>query len=268
MSSQPLPTVDPRSRPVTTALRELLDARERKGIETYGDTLRTHNGRSSPRDLVEELIDAAQYGLQWELERTDLLEDLARLKTALEAVRGNAERIKEEARQAAEQYLAERDALRGQLAWCRARLTEAGFYTHVIGSRKPLALVPRRLAHYGDAMPDAPPVTLGEVLGEGMHEPAIREASITIDESLARLKAKIDAAMANDEGISDMGMHDAAMAVGTKCKHCDGCGRLADTESEEPWTAWTQLPLESSMVVAGIVRPKTCHACGGSGRSP
>jgi len=34
MSDQPLPTVDPRSRPVTTALRELLDAREQRGIAT------------------------------------------------------------------------------------------------------------------------------------------------------------------------------------------------------------------------------------------
>lgn len=73
---QPAPTPDPRSRPVTSALRALLDERERRGIATYGTTLHTHNGRSSPRDLVEELIDGAQYALQWEMERADLLDEV------------------------------------------------------------------------------------------------------------------------------------------------------------------------------------------------
>jgi hypothetical protein len=180
-SDQPLPTVDPRSRPVTTALRELLDAREQRGIATYGRSLTTHNGRVSPRDLVEELIDGAQYGLQWELERTDMLEDIARLKRALDAVRSNAEQIRDEARAAAEAYLVERAALKEQLAWCRARLA-------------PRSAVSFDILAAAAAMPDAPPVTLGEVLGGGL----IREASVTIDESLQRLKGKIDAAMAAD----------------------------------------------------------------------
>lgn len=51
------------------------------------------------------------------------------------------------------------------------------------------------------------------------------------------------------------------------CDRCDGCGRLADTKDREPWTAWTSMPLSSSIaVVAGIVKPMTCHVCGGTGR--
>jgi DnaJ-class molecular chaperone len=53
-----------------------------------------------------------------------------------------------------------------------------------------------------------------------------------------------------------------------KCPKCDGCGKVADTDNEEPWTAWLDLPLRSSIaVVAGIVRPKTCPDCNGSGQS-
>jgi len=53
-----------------------------------------------------------------------------------------------------------------------------------------------------------------------------------------------------------------------KCQTCDGCGRVADTEDREPWTAWTSLPLHSAAaVVLGIVRPITCPKCGGSGET-
>jgi hypothetical protein len=51
-----------------------------------------------------------------------------------------------------------------------------------------------------------------------------------------------------------------------KCWKCGGCGQVANTEDEEPWTAWLSLPLESSAaVLLGLVRPKTCPACNGSG---
>ena len=46
----------------------MLDERERKGVETYGTTLQTFNGRDAIRDLKEELIDAFQYACQIELE--------------------------------------------------------------------------------------------------------------------------------------------------------------------------------------------------------
>jgi hypothetical protein len=52
-----------------------------------------------------------------------------------------------------------------------------------------------------------------------------------------------------------------------KCQRCDGCGKIANTEDGEPWTAWTSLPFSSAAaVVAGIVKPITCPDCGGSGQ--
>lgn len=64
---QPLPSAGRQS--VTRAVRDLLDQRERKGVETYGTTLQTFNGRDAGRDLVEELIDGVQYAMQLRLER-------------------------------------------------------------------------------------------------------------------------------------------------------------------------------------------------------
>ncbi len=50
-----------------------------------------------------------------------------------------------------------------------------------------------------------------------------------------------------------------------RCRKCDGCGQVADTEDEEPWTQWTSLPLEASAaVLMGLVRPKPCPACQGA----
>lgn len=51
-----------------------------------------------------------------------------------------------------------------------------------------------------------------------------------------------------------------------KCGRCDGCGKVANTRRAEPWSAWLNLPLKSAAAVtAGIVRPMTCPACGGTG---
>ena len=51
-----------------------------------------------------------------------------------------------------------------------------------------------------------------------------------------------------------------------KCRQCDGCGKVADTNDQEPWTAWTSLPPQSAIaVVAGIVKPIDCPICGGTG---
>lgn len=51
-----------------------------------------------------------------------------------------------------------------------------------------------------------------------------------------------------------------------KCGSCDGCGKVANTRRVEPWSAWLNLPAElAAAVTAGIVRPKTCPACNGSG---
>ena len=54
-----------------------------------------------------------------------------------------------------------------------------------------------------------------------------------------------------------------------QCRKCDGCGRVADSDSQEPWTAWRDLPGPSAAaVVLGIVRPILCPVCGGTGEAP
>lgn len=56
------------------------------------------------------------------------------------------------------------------------------------------------------------------------------------------------------------------MTTETKCTKCDGCGKVADSDDEEPWTVWTSLPLHSSLaVLMGLVKPKDCPECGGKG---
>jgi hypothetical protein len=55
----------------------------------------------------------------------------------------------------------------------------------------------------------------------------------------------------------------------TKCEQCDGCGKIADSEDGEPWSAWLSLPLKSSFAVLnGLVKPIECPACKGSGANP
>ncbi|HEU4751923.1 MAG TPA: hypothetical protein VFU47_02365 [Armatimonadota bacterium] len=93
MSEQPLPV--PGQVSVTDALIADLRARQARGIATYGRSLETHNGRSAPRDLSEELLDAAQYAKQWELERSDLLARIQVLEQRLLALVGRCEKLAE-----------------------------------------------------------------------------------------------------------------------------------------------------------------------------
>lgn len=59
------------------------------------------------------------------------------------------------------------------------------------------------------------------------------------------------------------------VSIPPACTRCDGCGRIADSESGEPWTAWEELPPGADLAVrAGIVRPIPCPACGGKGTAP
>jgi len=52
------------------------------------------------------------------------------------------------------------------------------------------------------------------------------------------------------------------------CKKCDGCGKVADTDDQEPWSSWMKLPLESSLaVLTGTVTPIDCPNCGGTGKA-
>lgn len=46
----------------------MLEQRNQQGIETYGTSLHTQNGRDALQDLVEELADAYMYVTQLRLE--------------------------------------------------------------------------------------------------------------------------------------------------------------------------------------------------------
>lgn len=51
------------------------------------------------------------------------------------------------------------------------------------------------------------------------------------------------------------------------CPRCDGEGQIADSESGEPWSAWSRLePPQNLAVVMGWVQPVECPRCSGSGR--
>ena len=50
------------------------------------------------------------------------------------------------------------------------------------------------------------------------------------------------------------------------CERCEGCGQLADTDDQEPWTDWTSLPPGAQTAIhLGLVKPIDCHECGGKG---
>lgn len=57
--------------------------------------------------------------------------------------------------------------------------------------------------------------------------------------------------------------------MGEICEKCNGCGKVANTPDQEPWSVWTSLPLHSAAaVLVGIVRPTTCPECHGTGEKP
>ena len=65
--SQPAPTGDgPEVLPHVIAF---LEARGRRGLDTYGTPLKAHNGRDALTDLREELADALCYLTQAQMER-------------------------------------------------------------------------------------------------------------------------------------------------------------------------------------------------------
>jgi hypothetical protein len=52
----------------------------------------------------------------------------------------------------------------------------------------------------------------------------------------------------------------------TKCLKCRGCGKVADSEEQEAWVYWEELPLGSDLAVQmGLVKPIPCPECGGTG---
>jgi len=49
------------------------------------------------------------------------------------------------------------------------------------------------------------------------------------------------------------------------CPKCEGCGQIADTDDQDPWTFWSELPPGSDLAVRlGIVKPIPCPLCGGN----
>lgn len=60
------------------------------------------------------------------------------------------------------------------------------------------------------------------------------------------------------------------MALKTRpCTRCDGGGLVANTDTREPWSAWTSLPPGSDIAVKlGLVRPIKCDVCHGDGDLP
>ncbi|MDE2102867.1 MAG: hypothetical protein KGL39_36825 [Patescibacteria group bacterium] len=82
---QPMPT--PGQQDVTETLIDWLRERQAKGIATYGRSLETFNGRSAPRDLREELLDALQYTHQWELEQAAMVREVEQLRAEVAAIR-------------------------------------------------------------------------------------------------------------------------------------------------------------------------------------
>jgi hypothetical protein len=48
------------------------------------------------------------------------------------------------------------------------------------------------------------------------------------------------------------------------CPRCRGCGQIANTEQQEPWSYWEQLPEASKVAIRlGIVAPIPCPDCRG-----
>jgi len=53
-----------------------------------------------------------------------------------------------------------------------------------------------------------------------------------------------------------------------KCMKCDGCGKVANTEEQESWLVWMNMPLKSSgAVISGLVKPMICPECDGTGKA-
>ncbi len=80
---------------------DMLTERERRGVETYGTTLQTFNGRNAVVDALEEIIDAWQYVVQIGLENDALVRDLADARAEIERLKQPKKRAarSEESRQ-------------------------------------------------------------------------------------------------------------------------------------------------------------------------
>lgn len=158
MPDQPMPTagktsMDRQPMPVegvidvTPRVRERfnndLTERERRGIETYGRSLQSHNGRDAGQDAWEELIDLAQYLEQLRIEHADALVEIGDLSSRLERLTARlaaVERERDEWGGKAASAAAEASAFRRQHVDWTAKAT---MLTDVDPNRDPVVL--RRL---------------------------------------------------------------------------------------------------------------------------
>jgi len=47
-----------------------------------------------------------------------------------------------------------------------------------------------------------------------------------------------------------------------QCKTCLGCGLVADTKEQEPWTVWQNLPIKNAgSLLMGLIKPMPCPEC-------
>lgn len=76
---QPLPTSDPSDPCVQDAIIEMMEESKRVGIERYGQTLHTFNGRDCLRDAHEEARDGLVYLTALQMERDVILHMFERL---------------------------------------------------------------------------------------------------------------------------------------------------------------------------------------------
>lgn len=69
---------------------EALEAQEAKGVETYGRTLSSHNGRDAALDAWEELVDFAKYLTQLQTEHDDRGHEIEGLRAEVDELRHQA----------------------------------------------------------------------------------------------------------------------------------------------------------------------------------
>lgn len=85
--AQPMPISCLRSENVTPIAKRVflktLVEREKRGIETYGVSLQTHNGRSAIRDAIEEAVDLFQYLVQVRMENAEAQARAKRLERTI-----------------------------------------------------------------------------------------------------------------------------------------------------------------------------------------
>ena len=125
-AEQALPT--PGTQSVFAEVRRLLDAREAKGVATYGRTLETFNGRDAHQDGLEELLDGFLYRTQAKLERRELEAELTRVKAGRDETRADRDALQAQVERLRASFLEEKrwmEHYRNRVAELEAKLNTA-----------------------------------------------------------------------------------------------------------------------------------------------